>query len=253
MAWIKRLVLLLLLWPVLGFALIGIPTLRDPVTDEAGMVSSQTASYLNHELRRLRESGGSQIAVLTVPSLEGEDIAGYSIRVAEAWKLGSETKDNGVLLLVSQADRKLRIEVGQGSEGALTDLQASRIIDQVVKPLFKSGDFDSGIVAGVASIVNATDPTFVLSEGTPERKVRKSSRGGSSLIPILFFIFIMIMLFSRGRGGRGGGGGDALLGALLGYGAGGGFGRGGGFGGGSSGGFGGGGGGFSGGGASGEW
>jgi uncharacterized protein len=242
----------------LSFAQASIPRLSSPVIDQAGILEGQTQYYLNQELRRLRDSGGSQLVVLTVPTLNGEDIAAYSIRVADAWKLGTAKEDNGILLIVAAQDRKQRIEVGQGNEGSLTDVQAKRITEEVIRPLFKAGDFDSGVVAGVAAILAATDPDFTLSAGASERRVQRGQRG-TSCFPILFFMAIVVLLslFNRGgRGGRGGGGGggDALLGAMLGYAASGGFGRGGGFGGGSSeGGFSGGGGGFSGGGASGEW
>lgn len=230
-----------------------IPALTDPVMDTAGILQPQTVRYLNDELRRLKESGGSQIAILTIPKLDGDEIESYSIRVATEWKLGTEAKDNAVLLVVAVEDHKLRIEVGQGNEGVLTDAQSSRIIRQGITPLFKSGDYDSGIVTGVAGIVALTDPGFVMSQGE-QRQVRHSrSGGGQHGFPIIFFIiFVIIVLISNRRGGRGGGFGSGLAGGFIGgFGAGGGFGGGGG--GGSGGGFGGGGGGFSGGGASGEW
>ncbi|MES2745890.1 MAG: TPM domain-containing protein [Bdellovibrionota bacterium] len=242
-----------LFFSALSFAQAPIPALSNPVTDEGGMLSARTREYLNQELRRLNESGGSQVAVLTIPTLNDEDIAAYSIRVAEAWKLGSAKEDKGVLLVIAAKERKLRIEVGQGNEGNLTDVQSKRIIEEVITPLFKAGDIDSGVVSGVATIVNATDPDFQFRSGVPERRAQRSNKG-SGLFPIIFFIVVILLMSLFNRGGRGGGGSGALLGAVLGYGAGGGFGRGGGFGGGSSGGgFGGGGGGFSGGGASGEW
>ncbi len=244
----------------LGISAVAIPVLTDPVMDNAGMLQAQTARYLSDELRRLKDSGGSQIVVLTVPELDGEAIEAYSVRVASEWKLGTEKKDNGVLLLIAAKERKLRIEVGQGNEGVLTDVQSSRIIRQAIAPLMKSGDVDSAVVSGVASIVALTDPDFVLSQGQDRRVSNaSSSEGGKNAFPMIFFIIIVIiaLISSRGggggRGGRGGrrGFGTGLAGGLLGgFAAGGGFGGGGG---GSSGGFGGGGGGFSGGGASGGW
>lgn len=229
-----------------------IPALTDPVMDTAGLLQPETVRYLNDELRRLKDSGGSQIVVLTVPTLDGDEIEPYSVRVASEWKLGTEKKDNGVLLVMAVQERKLRIEVGQGNEGVLTDVQSGRIIRQGITPLFKSGDYDGGIISGVASIVALTDPDFVMSQGEEQhagRSVRSS--GGHNAFPIIFFIIIVIIVLLSNRGGRGGFGSGLAGGFIGGFGAGGGFGGGGGRG--SSGGFGGGGGGFSGGGASGGW
>lgn len=231
-----------------------IPPLSTPVTDTAGMISPKAQAYLNQELSRLYGSGGSQLAILTIPTLKGEDIAAYAIRVAEKWKLGRAETDKGILLVISKEERKLRIEVGQGNEANLTDVQSARILDQVITPLFKQGDIDSGVIAGAASIISATDPDFVFSgEGTPRpKRVKKSS--GSPLLPIIFFIVVFLILMAFDKGGpRGRGGLGGFAGGFIGgFGAGGGFGGSGG-GGGGFGGFGGGGGGFSGGGASGEW
>lgn len=237
----------------LALAVPAIPALTEPVMDQAGLLRPETLRYLNGELRRLHESGGSQIAVLIIPSLEGEELEPFSIRVADQWKLGSATKDNGVLLLMAVKERKLRIEVGQGNEAVLTDVQSSRIIRNGMTPLFRSGDFDSGIITGVAHIVALTDPTFVMSQGGQGQLRRLRDDQGRNAFPVIIFIIIVIIiLISNRRGGRGGGFGSGFGGGFIGgFGAGGGFG--GGFGGGSSGGFGGGGGGFSGGGASGGW
>ncbi len=228
-----------------GVAAPVIPALTDPVMDQAGLLQTDAKQFLNAELRRLQDSGGSQIAVLIIPTLDGEDITSFSIKVSDQWKLGTAAKDNGVLLLMAVQERKLRIEVGQGNEGVLTDLQASRIIRQGISPLFKSGDYDSGIISGIASIIALTDPSFELSGGVVKpARVERHPKEHNAFPFIVFFIIIIIVMMSGRRGGRGGGLGGGLIGA---FGAGGGFGRGGG------GGFGGGGGGFSGGGASGEW
>ncbi|MBC7661961.1 MAG: TPM domain-containing protein [Chitinophagaceae bacterium] len=233
-----------------------IPALTQPVMDEAGLLSEQASAYLNQELRRLHDSGGTQIAVLIVPTLDGDEIEPFSIRVAEQWKLGSEKKDNGVLFTMAVKEHKLRIEVGQGNEGVLTDVQSSRIIRDRMTPLFKAGDYDSGLITGIVSIASLTDPEFLFAQGTGRHQQVRGNRdrGGHSALPVLIFIIVVVFLMvanGRGRGGRGGGFGSGLGAGLLGgFGAGGGFGGGGGV---SSGGFGGGGGGFSGGGASGEW
>ncbi len=249
--------LLCCFWALGGSAAPAIPSLTQPVMDEAQALAPATRSYLNSELKRLWDSGGSQIAVLTVPSLDGEPIEAYSIKVTDAWKLGTAKKDNGVLLLIAVQDHKLRIEVGQGNEGVLTDVQSSRIIRQVIAPLFKSGDMDNGVIAGVANIVSLTDPQFSFSQEAPAqpRHLRHPATGAGPLgflvpfLPIGFFllIFLLIVLGGGGRGGRGGWGGG-------GWGGGGWSSGGGGWSsGGGGGGFSGGGGGFSGGGSSGSW
>ena len=245
----RTLVLLTWIWGVLCcgavWAAPAIPALTDPVMDQAGLLQGETKQYLNAELRRLKESGGSQIVVFIIPSLEGEEITTYSIKVTDQWQLGTAEKDNGVLLLLAVQERKLRIEVGQGNEGVLTDLQASRIIRQGISPLFKSGDYDSGIISGVASIIGLTDPTFELSGGEQRQVRSERPRKEHNALPIIIFIIIVVIaLMSNRRGGRGGGFGGGFMGGLgAGSILGGGFGgRGGG-----------GGGGFSGGGASGEW
>jgi uncharacterized protein len=222
-----------------------IPAFTSPVMDEANFLSSKEKAQLESYLNSLFAQGGSQIVVYTTTSLEQEDIAAYSIRVVDQWKLGTAKGDNGVLFLISKDDRKLRIEVGQGLEGVLVDAYAKRILDQVVSPYFKQGLFSQGIFAGVEAIVSYTDPEKALSPAP------KAKRRQSSPLSLLFFLVIFVVVWVLGAfGGRRSRYG--MLGAAAGWGSAGrgGFG-GGGFGGGGFGG--GGGGGFSGGGASGGW
>ncbi len=242
-------------------ALTPVPSLTGPVVDAGGIISTQTQGYLDQELRALRDSTGTQLVVLTVPELEGEDIAQFSIRVVEQWQLGDAEKDRGVLLLLAVKERKLRIEVGQGLEGDLTDAYSKRIIDKRIVPLFRNGDYDAGIISGVNAIASITDPNFSFGGeadaggGVP---IRKGPTGLIGMLlhffPFLLFFGVMILMHVMRGGGRHSAYRRGYIGGLGGgFGAGGGFG---GFGGGGSrggGGFGGGGGGFSGGGASGEW
>jgi len=123
-------------------AALDIPKLQGYVNDYAGMISPETKKGLEAELQHFEATDSTQIVVLTVPSLEGEDLEGFSIRVADAWKIGQRVKDNGVIFLIAKEEKKIRIEVGRGLEGRMTDLMAGRIIDLVVKPRFKRGDFD---------------------------------------------------------------------------------------------------------------
>jgi uncharacterized protein len=241
--------LLLILFSLSSQAL-DVPRLSSPVIDNAGLLSKQVRSALALALVQVKRDSGHEIAVLTVKSLEGESIDGYSMKVSDKWKLGSEYKDNGVLFLIALDDRKMRIEVGQGLEGAIPDITAGRIIREV-QSYFKKGDYKSGIIIGVSQIAKKTGANLT---NTPRVRNRRSGGGNGSLI----FIIIIGLVSIFGRGGRNGrGGGGLLTGLLLGSMMGGGR-SGGGFGGGSSsgsfggGGFGGGGG-FSGGGASGGW
>ncbi|MDD5765928.1 MAG: YgcG family protein [Candidatus Marinimicrobia bacterium] len=231
------------------FAL-DVPPLRTRVTDLSGILSSSEQLKLEEKLFQFESQTSNQIAVLIIPSLEGEVLEDYSIRVTDAWKLGDKEKDNGVLLLVVINDRKMRIEVGYGLEGALTDLISSSIIRNEIAPEFRNGNYFAGIDAGITSIMKATQGEY---QGDPN-KFRKSEREpGNLLFGLIFFLFFLPIFFGMGKRGRRG-----LLWALFfsemfrGGGRGGGFG-GGGFGGGGFGGFGGGGGGFGGGGSSGGW
>ena len=229
---------------------LDIPPLRGRVNDYANLMTPGRAQSLEQRLGQFETETGHQIAVLTLPSLQGEDIEGFSIRVAESWKIGKKKFDNGAILIVAQNDRKLRIEVGYGLEGVLPDAIANRIINEVIVPRFRDGDFPGGIEAGVDAIVRVTK-----GEPLPET-ARKRKAAPASYIhliaPLLLLVFFFFSIFSRwasptawntrGRRGYYGPGG---------FFPGGGFG-GGGFGGGG-GGFSGGGGGFGGGGASGGW
>jgi len=241
------LVLLLAAAPLMA-AFLPVPALKQRVNDYAAMISLSARTEIEQKLAALEAEDGTQIAILTVPSLQGEPIEEFSIRVAEAWKTGDEKRDNGVLLIVSKGDRKVRIEVGYGLEGALTDLESGRIIRGVIQPAFKSGDFDAGFIGAADAMVAAVKGEF---KAEPSRKDKED---GPS-IPIVLVILAVLYFYLRQFGGnhRGGpfvsSGWPGPGGGI--FTSGGGFGSGG-FGGGG-GGFSGGGGGFGGGGASGDW
>src|ERR1700744_2615786 len=147
---------LLLCWAFAAFADVAVPPLTGRVVDQTGTLSSDTIASLTQTLKDLQARKGSQIAVLIVPTTAPETIEQYSIRVAEAWKIGRKKIDDGALLVVAKNDRKLRIEVGYGLEGSLTDATASRIIDEIIVPHFRTGDFAGGISAGVDRIIRTT-------------------------------------------------------------------------------------------------
>src|SRR5258708_33599565 len=148
---------LLLGWifPGLSLALadVAVPPLVGRVVDQTGTLSSSEIDSLQQTLRGFESRKGSQVAVLIVPTTAPETIEQYSLRVAEAWKIGRKKIDDGALLVVAKNDRRLRIEVGYGLEGALTDVTSKRIIDEIITPRFRSGDFSGGISAGIDPII----------------------------------------------------------------------------------------------------
>ncbi|UGV25512.1 YgcG family protein [Rhodopseudomonas boonkerdii] len=151
------LALLLFCCSVSVFAEVAVPVLSGRVVDQTGTLTAAEQATLNDTLADFETRKGSQIAVLIVPTTDPESIEQFSIRVAEAWQIGRKKVDDGAILLVAKNDRKLRIEVGYGLEGALTDVTTKRIIDETIAPRFKSGDFAGGISAGVDRMIKVID------------------------------------------------------------------------------------------------
>lgn len=167
-----------------------VPYLSGRVVDEAGLLSAAARQRIEGELAALERETGDQVAVLIVPSLGGEPLEEYSVRVAQTWKLGQKGKDNGVLLLVSRDDRRLRIEVGYGLEGKLTDLQSREILDGLIRPRFRQGDFDGGVEQGVHAIVEAV-------HGRPPA-AQPAAAGAGADTPVgqrIFFTLFMSFIF----------------------------------------------------------
>ena len=150
-------VALLMCWAFAAAAEVAVPPLTGRVVDLTGTLSGGDVDRLTQTLKDLEARKGSQVAVLIVPTTQPETIEQFSIRVAEAWKIGRKKIDDGALLVIAKNDRKLRIEVGYGLEGALTDVTSKRIIDEIITPKFRSGDFPGGISAGVDRIVGVID------------------------------------------------------------------------------------------------
>lgn len=281
-------IVLMTLLPQLACAL-EVPQLRGHVNDYANMLSPGASQRLEQALADFERSDSTQIVVLTVNSLEGEALEEYAIKVAEAWRIGQAKLDNGAILLVARQERKIRIEVGRGLEGVLTDLVSGRIIRGDISPHFKNNDYDSGIAAGVASVMQVVRGEYK-AQPRDLKQGRKSAEPVYTLLVFLLVAVVFLGSFSKFLGGAAGAAGLSLIGFLTfpglgvlvlgllgaagfvlgllvaflfggGHGFGGGFGGpfiGGGFGGGSSGGggfggFSGGGGSFGGGGASGDW
>lgn len=130
-----------------------VPYLTGRVVDNAEILSPDTRKRLAESLRQHEQKTGNQVAVLTVPTINGESVEEYAVRVFEQWKLGQKGKDNGVLVLIVPKDRRMRIEVGYGLEGVLTDAHASRIIRNLMTPRFREGDFNGGVARGVDAVI----------------------------------------------------------------------------------------------------
>lgn len=152
--------LLMLGFFVLPAFSLDVPKLETPIMDKADVINSSDERDLNQKLTNLSNETGIQVAVLTIPSLDGEALESYSMKVVEDWKLGQKGVDNGVLLLVSIGDRELRIETGYGVEGDLTDTKCGLIIRNVITPHFQDGDYSKGIVQGVTAIVENVAVNF---------------------------------------------------------------------------------------------
>jgi len=244
------LVCLLWVFAVTAQAELKFPALTGRVVDNAQMIEPAVREQLTQQLQAHEAATGEQLVVVTVPDLQGADIADFGYQLGRAWGIGQKDKNNGALLIVARDERKLRIEVGYGLEDRLTDAQSSVIINQVITPAFKTGNFSKGISDGVAAMLvvlggNALDEpsTVYESRGDPQDDFVSRHPGVFIFLVMLFILIVficqMLGILPTGRGGSGGGG----------FG-GGGFGGGGGGGGG---GFSGGGGGFGGGGSSGGW
>jgi uncharacterized protein len=148
---------LLLCWACSALALVAVPALSGRVVDQTGTLAASDIASLTQQLKDLETRKGSQIAVLIVPTTDGEAIEQFSLRVAEAWKIGRKKIDDGALLVIAKNDRRLRIEVGYGLEGALTDATTKRIIDEDITPKFKAGDFAGGVSAGINRMIRVVD------------------------------------------------------------------------------------------------
>lgn len=219
------------------------PELTGRVVDNADMLPGKAEARLAGLLEAHEQATNEQVVVVTLPNLQGYPIEEYGYQLGRHWGIGQKGEDNGALLIVAEEERRIRIEVGYGLEGRLTDAASATIINQVITPAFRAGDMPSGIVNGAEAMLQVLggQPLAV-----PETRSRRGEEKPHPALGILFLIIVMLSFFGGMRGGRGR---TALLGglaagAMMGGRGGGGFGGGG---------FGGGGGGFGGGGASGGW
>jgi uncharacterized protein len=190
-----------------AFAAFSFPALTGRVVDQANILPAATRSAIETKLAALEDKSGIQLVVATVSSLQGSDIETFSVELARAWKLGEAKKNNGLLLLVAPNERKVRIEVGYGLEGTMTDALSSVIIQSAIIPKFRSGDYAGGVSAGVDAIIDAL--TVDSGEWQARSKVRVEQQQSlfDQLLPFIIlalflFVFISMVRNARGQSGR---------------------------------------------------
>jgi uncharacterized protein len=235
----------LLFTVVASYAALTFPQLSGRVVDDAAILSASTRGTLTSLLAEHERQTGNQVVVATLSSLQGQTIEQYGYQLGRAWGIGVKGKNNGALIIVSPTTHEVRIEVGYGLEGTLTDAQSKLIIENVMLPSFRKGDYDSGVLNGTITVLQALGGHPSATVTTPPVSDEQPDNSTGFHIPIFVIIIILWLVFGRFFWPL------FFLGGL-----GGGWGRGGGLGGGfggSSGGFSGGGGSFGGGGASGHW
>ncbi|MCM2304868.1 MAG: TPM domain-containing protein [Elusimicrobia bacterium] len=169
-------------------AALEVPYLSGRVNDTSEMLTAVSRRDLERTLKDFEARTGHQAAVLIIPSLEREPLEAFSLKVARTWGLGQKGRDDGVLLLISKYDRKLRIEVGHGLEGDIPDALAGRIIDHEIVPLFRSGDFDGGVKAGVAAIIAAAQGVY-----TPTERIDRPALADNIIVGTLLFLIIGVL------------------------------------------------------------
>ena len=179
--------LAMLFLPVSAFAL-DVPPLTGRIVDLAHVLPAHDSDQLTAQLKAHEDKTSNQVAVLIIPSLEGESVEEYSHRVATTWKLGQKGTDNGVLLLIALKERKLRIEVGYGLEGTLTDLRSAHIIRDEIVPQFRSGDIPGGVRAGTQAILQTIEGTYQAKEPPSDRM--RSEHGTSAFQYVVIGIFV---------------------------------------------------------------
>ncbi len=181
---------LLLCAAALVQAQVAVPPLSGRVVDLTGALSAEAKQDLATRLEAIEKARGSQVAILLLPTVQPEDIEAFGIRVADAWKLGRKGVDDGAILIVALQDRRLRLEVGRGLEGALPDAIAKRIISDTITPFFKQGDFHGGLAAGVNVIAEKIGAEAL---PPPQTHGRQADDGGLPLGFLIVAGFIVIL------------------------------------------------------------
>ncbi|HXY75609.1 MAG TPA: YgcG family protein, partial [Steroidobacteraceae bacterium] len=197
-----------------------VPKFTGYIVDLTGTLTAEQQNALEQKLGAFEAAKGSQLAVLIVPTTQPEEIEAYSIRVVEQWKVGRKKADDGVLLLVAKNDRRVRIEVGRGLEGVLTDATSNRIIDETIRPAFRQGDYYGGIDASLGQMMKLIEGEPLPPPDTRWQSDRSRHNGGS--LPVIFFMVLIgsvlfKAIFGRTIGSLLTGGGAGLLVWLAGY------------------------------------
>ncbi|MDP3838994.1 MAG: TPM domain-containing protein, partial [Methylococcales bacterium] len=184
--------IILLLFITTLCAEVAIPNLSQRVTDLTGTLTAEQIAALDSKLADFESQKGSQIAVLLLPTTQPEDIAAYSIRVADAWKIGRKNVDDGLIMIIAKDDHRSRLEVGRGLEGVIPDAIAKRVLAETMKPYFKNEDYAGGIDAGVTQLIG-----LIQGETLPAPTANTSDEGFDTFLIILFFCCVVVdLLFS---------------------------------------------------------
>ncbi|MDE3175557.1 MAG: TPM domain-containing protein [Pseudomonadota bacterium] len=188
----------------LVWAATALPALTGRVVDDAHILSAATKATLEGKLADLEQKSTIQLVVATVPSLDGQDIETYANTLFRHWNLGQAKKNNGVLFVIAPSEHKMRIEVGYGLEGTLTDATSKLIIANAAAPRFKTGDFDGGVTRAVEDIVTALTVDASEWRKFSDLQPGRAANGndGGSLLPLLFFLFILIVIWNLNRKSR---------------------------------------------------
>ena len=180
-----------------------VPALKGRVNDYAKIIRDSDEREIEEYLAGVEQSTGIQIAVLTMPSLDGEDIASFGIKVADKWQLGDKEKDNGAILIVAYEEHDLRIEVGDGLEGSLTDAKCGLILRNVIVPEFKNGNYSAGIKKGVMNMgAIATGDESAVSRSVKEDEDSSSNNLVPVFAMLVWLIFVICMISANARRGR---------------------------------------------------
>lgn len=184
------------------------PPLKGRINDNADLLSPEEEQELSRYLQAVEEQSGAQIALLTIPSLEGDNLESFSYRTAKTWELGEADKDNGLLLLIALEERKIRIEVGYGLEGTVTDSLSGFIIRNHIAPHFKRGDYAAGISEGLHTLGSVITGELVIqpeeiSDAPGEELVQDLLNMFFGILFFFFFLFLRFRIFRSRRTGRG--------------------------------------------------
>jgi uncharacterized protein len=191
-----------MIWAWQAAADVAVPPLTGRVVDLTGTLTSGDIATLDQKLKDLETRKGSQVAVLIVPTTQPETIEQYAIRVADAWKVGRKKIDDGALVVVAKNDRHLRVEVGYGLEGSLTDVTTKRIIDEVITPRFKGGDFAGGISAGIDRMIKVIDGEPLPAPEPPHWQDTGALDASDLFNPVVLFGLFIVGAFLRTLLGR---------------------------------------------------